>query len=204
MRRSAEGERRRALRLTVTGKGRKQRLVPVLPAVREAVADYLAVGALLHGDRDGPLFLGVRGDRLHPRVVQRACRTAAPVAGAARDGHAPCAAPQFRHPSAGRPAAISAPSRSCWAMPRSTTQRYTDVDAAALLAVYDKAHPAGASAPRPGDARNEPQGPSDRRDPRRGRRPRRRADASITDIVLSRNRAPPRSGARPPEPLGRL
>src|ERR1700733_6794407 len=48
--------------LRVVGKGSKERIVPVLPAVREAVGAWLA----LHPDRraDSPLFLGARGKRL--------------------------------------------------------------------------------------------------------------------------------------------
>jgi integrase/recombinase XerC len=54
--------------LLVHGKGGKERLVPVLPAVRQAIARYLAYrpDAL----PDEPLFLSNRGKRLHPRVVE--------------------------------------------------------------------------------------------------------------------------------------
>src|SRR4029077_19647594 len=56
--------------LVVTGKGSKQRLLPVLPAVREAIANYLA--ACPHTlAADGPLFVGARGRALNPRLVQR-------------------------------------------------------------------------------------------------------------------------------------
>ena len=55
--------------LKVTGKGSKQRLVPVLPAVRRALAALLVV----HPDRapGAALFLGTRGERLNPGVAQR-------------------------------------------------------------------------------------------------------------------------------------
>src|SRR5207247_11166214 len=56
--------------ITITGKGRKQRMVPVLPAVREAIADYLAACPYPLA-ADGPLFIGARGGPLSPRVVQR-------------------------------------------------------------------------------------------------------------------------------------
>jgi integrase/recombinase XerC len=55
--------------LVVTGKGRKQRAVPVLPAVAAAVADYLAA-CPYGGDAETPLFRGARGARLNPRLVQ--------------------------------------------------------------------------------------------------------------------------------------
>src|SRR5262249_47264652 len=56
--------------LSITGKGGKQRLVPVLPAVREAIADYLAACPHVLA-REGPLFVGARGGPLNPRLVQR-------------------------------------------------------------------------------------------------------------------------------------
>ena len=60
--------------ITITGKGNKQRLVPVLPAVREAVADYLAA-CPYPLPPDGPLFVGARGGPLSPRIVQRQMET---------------------------------------------------------------------------------------------------------------------------------
>ena len=56
--------------LAITGKGGKHRLLPVLPAVREAVADYLAACPYMLA-KDGPLFVGSRGGPLNPRIVQR-------------------------------------------------------------------------------------------------------------------------------------
>ena len=55
--------------ITVTGKGRKQRMVPLIPQVQKLVADYLA---LCPHDvaADGPLFVGAKGGPLSPRVVQ--------------------------------------------------------------------------------------------------------------------------------------
>src|SRR3546814_14783435 len=51
--------------LTVTGKGRKQRVVPVLPLVRDLLADYLAACPFVL-DRAGPPFVGARGGPLNP------------------------------------------------------------------------------------------------------------------------------------------
>src|SRR3546814_404966 len=59
--------------LTVTGKGRKQRMVPVLPIVAEAVAAYIAA-CPHHLAPDEPLFRGARGGPLNPGVVQRQMR----------------------------------------------------------------------------------------------------------------------------------
>lgn len=59
--------------MVVTGKGRKQRVVPVLPVVAAALADYLSLCPFAHGE-DAPLFVGARGKRLNPGVVQRQMR----------------------------------------------------------------------------------------------------------------------------------
>jgi integrase/recombinase XerC len=128
------------LSLTITGKGRKQRLVPMLPAVREAIDDYLRV-APFSGERDKPLFRGVRGARLHPRLVQLQLQKLRPLLGLPETAtpHA------LRHSFATHILAGGGDLRAIQELlghaSLSTTQRYTDVDAAALLSVYDKAHP---------------------------------------------------------------
>src|SRR5277367_5185041 len=57
--------------ITVTGKGRKQRMVPVLPQVQKLVADYVAL-CPYDLPQDGPLFVGAKGGPLSARVVQLA------------------------------------------------------------------------------------------------------------------------------------
>ena len=59
--------------MVITGKGRKQRMVPVLPAVRAAIAAYRETCPYRIG-ADGPLFFGLRGKRLDPAMVQRRMR----------------------------------------------------------------------------------------------------------------------------------
>src|SRR5262249_49494084 len=55
--------------IVVTGKGNKQRMVPVLQPVLRLIADYVALCP--HDPaRDGPLFVGAKGGPLSPRVVQ--------------------------------------------------------------------------------------------------------------------------------------
>ena len=55
--------------LTVIGKGSKTRMVPLLPQVAKAIADYVAL-CPLELPPDGPLFIGARGGQLSPRIVQ--------------------------------------------------------------------------------------------------------------------------------------
>ena len=125
--------------LRVRGKGGKERLLPVLPAVRVALAAWLAC----HPDRrpEAPLFLGARGARLNPAVAQRAMRQFRRLHGLAETAtpHA------LRHSFATHLLAAGADLRSIQELlghaSLSTTQRYTAVDEAALLKVWRAAHP---------------------------------------------------------------
>ncbi|WP_291423314.1 tyrosine recombinase XerC [Acidocella sp.] len=125
--------------LRVTGKGNKQRIVPLLPAVRAAVAVYLK----LHPNpgRGEPLFVGVRGGRLNAGVVQKTLRDFRRANGLPE--HATPHA--LRHSFATHLLAGGADLRSIQELlghaSLSTTQRYTDVDTAQLMEVWRKAHP---------------------------------------------------------------
>ncbi|MEI6557314.1 MAG: tyrosine recombinase XerC [Rhodospirillaceae bacterium] len=126
--------------LMVTGKGRKQRLVPVLPVVSAAIRDYLALCP--YGvEADRPLFVGARGGRLNAGVAQRQMRTLR-----ARLGLPDSATPHaLRHSFATHLLADGADLRTIQDLlghaSLSTTQRYTDVETERLMTVYDKAHP---------------------------------------------------------------
>ena len=134
----AEGGALRSL--MITGKGGKQRVVPVLPVVAEAIADYLA--ACPHRLEPGdPLFVGVRGKRLQPKLVQQ---TMARLRGAL--GLPESATPHaLRHSFATHLLAGGGDLRTIQELlghaSLSTTQRYTEVDEAGLLAAYAAAHP---------------------------------------------------------------
>ncbi|MBV9755528.1 MAG: tyrosine recombinase XerC [Alphaproteobacteria bacterium] len=125
--------------LRVRGKGGKERLVPVLPAVREAVGLWLK----LHPkpERGSPLFVGARGRRLDPAVAQRTLRHFR-----RQNGLPEHATPHaLRHSFATHLLAGGADLRAIQELlghaSLSTTQRYTSVDAAGLLAVWRRAHP---------------------------------------------------------------
>jgi len=128
--------------LRVIGKGSKERIVPVLPVVREAMADWLRQ----HPQRapEAPLFVGVRGGRLDPAVAQRSMRIYRRQAGLPE--HATPHA--LRHSFATHLLAGGADLRSIQELlghaSLSTTQRYTAVDTAKLLDVWRQAHPRGA------------------------------------------------------------
>jgi len=130
----------RADTMVITGKGRKQRLVPVLPVVGEAIADYLRLSPY-PPSADQPLFVGARGGRLNPGVVQRQMRRLRRLLGLPETAtpHA------LRHSFATHLLAGGGDLRTIQELlghaSLSTTQRYTAVDAVRLTTVYDQAHP---------------------------------------------------------------
>ena len=127
--------------LRVVGKGSKERIVPVLPVVRDAMAAWM----VQHPDPvpDSPLFLGVRGGRLDPAVAQRTMRIYRQQTGLPE--HATPHA--LRHSFATHLLAGGADLRSIQELlghaSLSTTQRYTSVDTAALMDVWRRTHPRG-------------------------------------------------------------
>ena len=126
--------------LLVTGKGGKQRLVPVLPVVSRAIEAYLEACPHDPGPA-GALFLGARGRALDPAVAQRQMRRLRALMNLPETAtpHA------LRHSFATHLLAGGGDLRSIQELlghaSLSTTQRYTEVDAARLLAVYRTAHP---------------------------------------------------------------
>ena len=126
--------------LAITGKGGKQRLVPVLPAVREAVADYLAA-CPYPLTRDGPLFTGARGGPLNPRQVQRRMEALRPHLGLPETATPHALRHSFATHLLGAGGDLRAIQELLGHASLSTTQRYTSVETERLLAVYDAAHP---------------------------------------------------------------
>jgi integrase/recombinase XerC len=126
--------------LRITGKGGKTRIAPVLDAVKEAIDAYVAV--LPFGlAPDEPLFRAKRGGPLSPRHVQALVQKLRGRLGLS-DRVTPHA---LRHAFATHLLGAGADLRSIQDLlghaSLSTTQRYTEVDAAGLMAAYAKAHP---------------------------------------------------------------
>jgi integrase/recombinase XerC len=126
--------------VTVTGKGNKQRMVPVLPQVAKLVADYLSL-CPYDLPEAGPLFVGAKGGPLPARVVQLAM---ARLRGAL--GLAETATPHaLRHSFATHLLARGGDLRSIQELlghaSLATTQIYTEVDAERLIEAYRSAHP---------------------------------------------------------------
>jgi len=126
--------------VTVTGKGAKTRSAPVLPQAAALVGDY--INQCPWGlPPDGPLFVGVRGGPLSPRIIQLAMQN---LRGALNlpESATPHA---LRHSFATHLLGGGADLRSIQELlghaSLSTTQGYTKIDAARLLTAYDSAHP---------------------------------------------------------------
>ncbi|MGC5748676.1 tyrosine recombinase XerC [Gluconobacter sp. NFX36] len=125
--------------LRVVGKGGKERLVPLLPAVRETLETWKA--AHPSPSPDAPLFCGTRGGRLNPGVAQRAMREWRKGEGLP-DSATPHA---LRHSFATHLMEGGADLRAIQELmghaSLSTTQAYTLADEKHLLDVWRKAHP---------------------------------------------------------------
>ncbi|WP_029354652.1 tyrosine recombinase XerC [Bosea sp. 117] len=126
--------------VTVTGKGGKTRMVPVLQPVLELVADYVRL-CPWSLPPDGPLFRGAKGGPLSPRIVQLAVERMRGSLGLP-DSATPHA---LRHSFATHLLARGGDLRSIQELlghaSLSTTQIYAAVDAAALMSAWRSAHP---------------------------------------------------------------
>ena len=126
--------------ITVTGKGNKQRMVPLLPQVSQSIADYIAL-CPYDLPADGPLFVGARGKALSPRIVQLVMERLRGTL-SLPDSATPHA---LRHSFATHLLARGGDLRAIQELlghaSLSTTQIYTAVDTERLLEVYRSTHP---------------------------------------------------------------
>ncbi len=127
--------------VTVTGKGRKTRSVPIGSKARAALAAWLGVRGTLARPGERALFVGARGERIAPGVVQRRLRLWAMRQGIDVRVHPHV----LRHSFATHLLQSSQDLRSVQELlghaSISTTQVYTHLDFQALAKVYDAAHP---------------------------------------------------------------
>ncbi|MEO0668921.1 MAG: tyrosine recombinase XerC [Pseudomonadota bacterium] len=126
--------------MRITGKGSKERIVPVIDAARDAVNDYIAICP--HPlQSDEPLFRAVRGGPVSPRAIQKAMASARMQLGlpASATPHA------MRHSFATHLLNAGGDLRAIQELlghaSLSTTQAYTAVDTVRLMDVYKRAHP---------------------------------------------------------------
>lgn len=125
--------------LRIHGKGNKQRLVPLLAVVRQAVLEYKKICPYITGDKDSPLFFGARGEVLQAPVFRRQLQKLR-----AEMGLPESATPHaFRHSFATHLLAGGVDLRSVQELlghaSLAATQHYTEVDTQRLLEGYRKA-----------------------------------------------------------------
>ena len=126
--------------IRITGKRSKMRVVPLLPQLREALSEYAATCPYVLGKND-PLFRGARGGPLDPAIIRKAVREARRrlMLPERTSPHA------LRHSFAthllGRGADLRSLQELLGHASLSSTQIYTQVDAAHLLDIYRNAHP---------------------------------------------------------------
>ena len=126
--------------IRITGKRGKTRIVPLLPQLRVALTEYAALCPWAAG-REEPLFRGARGGVLDPAIIRKAVREARRrlMLPERTSPHA------LRHSFAthllGRGADLRSLQELLGHASLSSTQIYTQVDAAHLLDVYRNAHP---------------------------------------------------------------
>ncbi|ACT59910.1 tyrosine recombinase XerC [Hirschia baltica] len=126
--------------LRIQGKGNKVRLVPLIPAVRDALNVYYEKRPFL-SDEEGPLFRGVKGKKLNPRIIQKLIEKLR-ISMGLPDTATPHA---LRHSFATHLLANGADLRSIQTLlghaSLSSTQIYTGVEADRLKAIHKAAHP---------------------------------------------------------------
>jgi integrase/recombinase XerC len=126
--------------LIIQGKGKRERIVPVLPIISKTLEDYIRSCPYVLAP-DGPLFVGSKGGPLHPGIAQKSMRIYRRAVGLPETAtpHA------LRHSCATHLMNASGDLRGIQELlghaSLSTTQVYTDVDTARLMKVYQNAHP---------------------------------------------------------------
>ncbi len=126
--------------ITVLGKGRKQRMVPVIVPVREAVAAYLAL-CPYPLPPDGPLFVGARGGPLGSRIIQLVVERLRGALGLPDTATPHALRHSFATHLLSRGGDLRAIQELLGHASLSTTQIYTAVDSTRLLEAYRSAHP---------------------------------------------------------------
>ncbi len=126
--------------LAIIGKGGKERRVPVLPIASQAIERYLELCPFeLAGE--GPLFVGLRGKRLSPRIIQLVMQRLRGAFGLPQSATPHALRHSFATHLLGSGADLREIQELLGHASLSTTQIYTEVDVQHLLKVYDGAHP---------------------------------------------------------------
>lgn len=124
--------------LRIKGKGNKERIVPILPIVTRSINAYLEACPYSHNHGD-PIFLGARGERISPRIIERQMEKIRNYMGLPSN----LTPHSLRHSFATHLLANGTDLRSIQELlghaSLSTTQRYTEVEISKLQTEYDQA-----------------------------------------------------------------
>ncbi|MBA3880514.1 MAG: recombinase XerC [Sphingobium sp.] len=126
--------------MSVTGKRAKTRIVPLLPQVRAAIEDYVRLNPWPVA-RGEVLFRGAKGGPLSPAIIRRSVRAARVRLGLGERTTPHALRHSFATHLLGRGADLRSLQELLGHASLSSTQIYTQVDAAHLLDVYRNAHP---------------------------------------------------------------
>ncbi len=126
--------------LRILGKGNKERIVPVLPAAKQAVADYVAA-CPFKPTAETPLFFGVRGGAMGARAAQRSVAAARMQLGLPKSATPHAMRHSFATHLLNAGGDLRAIQELLGHASLATTQTYTAVDTARLMEVYNKTHP---------------------------------------------------------------
>ena len=126
--------------LRITGKGNKQREVPLLPQSVNLIAAYRAACPEVETN-DRPLFIGVRGDRLNPGMVQKRMRNLRVQMGLGETATPHALRHSYATHLLGEGLNLREVQELLGHASLTTTQRYTEVDYTQLLETFKKSHP---------------------------------------------------------------
>ena len=124
--------------MRIIGKRNKERVVPILPAVRDAIKDYVALCPFVL-EANGPLFVGKRGGRLNARAIQGAMQKVRIALGLPESATPHALRHSFATHLLSRGGDLRTIQELLGHADLKATQVYTEVDSAHLRDVYDKA-----------------------------------------------------------------
>ena len=130
----------KAQAMRIVGKGGKERIVPLLPAISEAIAAYIKLCPYALGAQE-PLFRGARGGALNARMVQKAMERLRSSLGLPESATPHALRHSFATHLLSRGGDLRTIQELLGHASLSTTQIYTGVDMDRLAEIYDKAHP---------------------------------------------------------------
>lgn len=126
--------------LTIAGKGRKERSVPIVPPVRQAIQSYIEACPFDLAP-DGPLFVGARGGALSPRVIQLTVERMRGALGLPESATPHALRHSFATHLLSRGGDLRTIQELLGHASLATTQIYTAVDNKQILDAYLSAHP---------------------------------------------------------------